>query len=345
MKLEESELWALARNVTLAYGDRQMRPVGKKHRPIDPMFAWAKRLFRMLHRWLQTGKFAHPRAHGGVKGRSCFTSAKEHLGHRYIWMRDAKDCYPSVTPDVFRKEMLALGFPAETGELLALLCTVRGSIPQGSPLSNDALNLFLWRVDQVMASFCGQRGVTYSRIVDDFVMSANDQNAGIAAPRLLEALLAQRGIRINETKRRKVGFQRREEKPLVHNILVHNRRGTTISDEHQTTALAAATRYVAACKSIQPDSLEALASKRRSLVGWIHYCRQAQFSPVLAVRRLLEAGDAVMRRKLRSLALSAHKGKWWVTTKKRNEPRRLAILWRRRAAASVVLKVFAPIGG
>ena len=311
-----------------------MRPAGKKHRPIDPMFGWSKKLFRTLHRWLQRQQFAHARAHGGVRGRSCFTSAQQHLGHRFFWTRDAENCYPSITPAAFHQEMLALGFPTDTAELLSLLATVRNSVPQGSPLSNDALNLFFWRVDQVLASFCGQYDLAFSRIADDFVISGNNRAAGFGATRLVERLLDERGIRVNEKKRRKSGFRLREEKPQVHSILVHNRRGTTISDEHRKTAIAAAERYLAACKSVQPDSLEALACKRQSVAGWMYYCRQAQFGPAIAVRRLLKAGDDVMRRKLTHLRLSAPKGKWWVVTKKRNEPRWLAMLWRRRVAIS-----------
>jgi hypothetical protein len=223
--------------------------------------------------------------------------------------------------------MIALKFNADTAELLTLICTLRGSLPQGSPLSNDALNLFFWRIDHVLSSFCGQKNLGYSRVSDDFHISGKNEDEGATATRLVEQCLAERGIQINERKRREGGFRRRDEKPKVHNILVHNRRGATICNEHRAEAIAVAERYLSGCKAVQPDSLEALALRRRTVTGWMHYCRQAQFSPARHIRRLLEAGDAAIRRKLKSLGISAYKSKWWLMTKKRNEPRRLAILW------------------
>src|SRR4051794_15482660 len=126
------------------------------------MLAKPKRMFKRLHAWFQANRLAHPAAHGGVRKRSCFTSARLHLA-RHTWTRDVADCFPSVSEELFRAELLALGFSAETAHILTRLCIVRGGIPQGSPISNDALNLYLWRVDQAMASYCGSMGLGYSR--------------------------------------------------------------------------------------------------------------------------------------------------------------------------------------
>ena len=333
MGLSLSELTALVDNVEVCFQDRQMRAVGKKHRPIDPMYRAPKKLFRKLHRWFQSNRLAHPSAHGGVKKRSCFTSAHRHLG-RHVWIRDAADCFPSITPKLFLAELLALGFLPESADILTRLCTVRGSIPQGSPISNDAVNLYFWRIDQAMASLCGSLGLAYSRVADDFVISGKNIRLGETAARRLERQLATKGIRVNMRKRNENGFQHRNDKPLVHNILTHNRRGTTISDEHRQKATELAERYVAACKSLHADSLEAVAYKRQKLTGWMYYFRQAEFGPARHVRRLLEVGDVIVRRKLRSLSISAHKGKWWLIRKNCNEARRLSCIWKKRMEAT-----------
>jgi len=334
--LSVSELAALIQDIEICFRDRQMRPAGKKHRPIDPMYRAPKKLFRKLHRWFQNTRLAHPSAHGGVKKRSCFTSALRHLGH-HVWIRDVADCYPSITPELFLAEMLALGFPPDTATILSRLCTVRGSIPQGSPLSNDALNLYFWRIHQAVASLCGSFGLAFGCVADDFVISGKNIRLGDTAVRFLERQLAEKGIRVNVKKRHQNGFQSRHDKPLVHNILVHNRRGTTICDEHRQEATKLAEQYVAACKSLQVESLEAVAYKRQRLTGWMHFCRQAAFGPARHIRRLLEAGDAAVLRKLKSVGISARKGKWWLMHKTRNEPRRLACIWRKRTGGDAAI--------
>jgi hypothetical protein len=252
-----------------------------------------------------------------------------------VWTRDASECYPSVTPEAFRAELRELGFRVDTALMLTMLCTVRGRIPQGSPVSGDALNLFLWRADQLLSSFCG-KFLSYTRSADDSVLSGKNRRLGDHAARLIERALAVRGIRVNEKKRKEHGRQSIFWHQHVHSIRVNNRLGTTISDSHRDTALAMADAYVAACKSVQPNSLEALAYKRSQLQGWLNYCLQAKFSPARHLRRLLDAGDQTIRRKLLRLGLSAYKGKWWLVNRKsrKNEPRRIAQLWRKKLCGS-----------
>ncbi len=330
MKMNVGELLRFAHNIEAFYKPPRKAWIGRKHRPIDALYKAPKRKLRLLHRWFQQQLLAHPRAHGGVVRRSCFTSADRHLGKRYDWIRDASDCYPSVTPKALQTELKALGFRHDTASLLTMLLTVRGHVPQGSPVSGDAINLFFWRIDQASASFCGQNHLGYTRVADDFVVSGNDRSSGFEAVLRIENELADRGIRVNKKKREKNGFQPNAGRQLVHSILVNRRRGTAVSPDHREAAIQIARKYVDACRSIQPDSIEGVAYKRSQLQGWMYYCRQATYSPALHLKKQLATGDRLVHRRLGSLKLVAYQNKWWLVTKKRNEPRRLANLWRRR---------------
>ena len=185
-----------------------------------------------------------------MKGRSCFTSATLHCGaNRIVWTRDASDCFPSVSPESFEAELLSLGFRQETAKLLTMLCTVRSRIPQGSPVSNDALNLYFYRVDGLLHSFCGSMHLAYSRVADDFVVSGKSLEPGEKAIGLVERELKKRGISINHNKKRKNGRQVKHQSRLVHNICVNSGRGTKLNPEHRTAITHTAESYVAACKS------------------------------------------------------------------------------------------------
>jgi hypothetical protein len=330
MKMAVGEMWRFAHNIGDYYKPPSKRWIGQKHRTIDALYKSPKKKLKLLHRWFQQKRLAHPCAHGGVVRRSCFTSAVCHLGNRYVWIRDCSDCYPSVTPESMQAELKAIGFRHETASLLTLLFTVRGHVPQGSPISGDAINLLFWRVDHDLASFCGRNNLAYTRVADDFVVSGKERDRGDEAVQRIEAGLANRGIKVNKKKRDRHGFQPNAGRQLVHSILVNRRRGTAISHGQREAAIQVATKYVEGCRSIQPDSIEGVAYKRSQLCGWMHYCRQATYSPALHLRKQLKVGDRLVQRRLRSLKLVPHQNKWWLITKKRNEPRRLANLWRRR---------------
>jgi len=207
-------------------------------------------------------------------------------------------------------------------------------LPQGSPISCDALNLFFWRLDQSVASAAGSGGLRYSRVADDFVLSGKAGGAGEAIASRIENELGNRGIRVNEKKKANGGFQSSSEDRRVHGISVSKRRGTAINREQAAQARKLADSYLAASKSVSCETIQALGQKRLSLAGWMYYCRQADFSPAKEIRQKLEAGDRRVLRKLRSLGITVNKNKWWLMSAKANEPRRLATLWKRRSDRS-----------
>ncbi|MEX1027040.1 MAG: reverse transcriptase domain-containing protein [Candidatus Paceibacterota bacterium] len=330
MQMTESEVWAFARNMDASFKPTRLQLVGKKERPIDAPYDAPKKKLKRLHRWFQERKLFHPAAHGSISGSSCFTSARRHLGKKFVWTRDATNCYPSVRPSVFKAELKRLGFRHDTASLMTLLCTLRGKIPQGSPTSGDALNLFFARADQHAASFAGANRLSHTRVADDFVVSGNSKASGDKVVRIIEEEVAARGININDKKRRESGFQPRSKPQLVHSIRVDNRRGTQISGDHHKIAIEVAASYVASCRGLQPQSLGATAAKRLRLHGYLHYFRQAKFSAAKHLRQQLNLGDRIVARKLNSLRISADKNKWWVVNRKRNEPKRITRIWESR---------------
>ena len=257
MKMTLTESIGFAHAFESNFRSTRIQTRNGKKRPIDAPYKSTKKKLKKLHRWFQKNRLFHPTAHGGVKGRSCFTSATLHCGaNRIVWTRDASDCFPSVSPESFEAELLSLGFRQETAKLLTMLCTVRSRIPQGSPVSNDALNLYFYRVDGLLHSFCGSMHLAYSRVADDFVVSGKSLEPGEKAIGLVERELKKRGISINHNKKRKNGRQVKHQSRLVHNICVNSGRGTKLNPEHRTAITHTAESYVAACKSAHSSSLE-----------------------------------------------------------------------------------------
>jgi hypothetical protein len=212
---------------------------------------------------------------------------------------------------------------------------VRGRIAQGSPVSSDALNFFLFDADRALYAASAKIGVRYGRTYDDMVMSVDSSDLAEWPGNAMRKQIQEHGLTINTRKLRKTGFQPRHKEQRVHNLVVTSRRGVRIPDEHAEKAVALANSYVRGSAVVDANSLEGLARKRASLVGWMHHCRQADFGPARHIRTLLDAGDRRVDRMLASIGLVPHRKKWWlVVNGGRNEPSRLARLWRSLRSAA-----------
>jgi len=338
MGLSLDKTWALAKNVDQCYKPRRMCWIGTKHRPIDALRKVPKQWFKRLHRFFQRERLYHRCAHGGVRKRSCFTSARLHVGQNFVWTRDASNCYPSITPRALFRELRSLGFRRDTAKLLTGLSTYQGAIPQGSPISGDVINLFFWRLNQAISSRAGKLGIRYGRVVDDFAFSGSRRCQADDLLEFLEAELSSRGITVNHSKKVELGVQDRSQELLVHNVSVSSPRGTSTNKCHRRTAFELAQKYLTASKSVSADSIQAVAARRRKLLGWISYSKQAEKSNFKALREHLRAGDRHVLERLRSLAIDSPKNKWWIVEArtKRDEPRRIARIWKKRLESAGV---------
>ena len=336
LPLSVDALWGIARSIHSS-ADAFYKPTRReqtkkgKLREIDEPKPFLKALLRREHSFIQEHLPAHKMAHGGVRGRSCFTSASTHKGRKYLIQRDIKDCYPSICTLALYRRLKRLGFRANTARLLSLLVTARGRVPQGSPTSSDALNLYLRDADQAILSLCGRLRCRASRVYDDFVISTDDPASVATVTRAIEREIAEHELQVNEAKRRRSGFLSPSKQQRVHNLEVKSRNGVGINRDQARVAIEAAESYVRTARCVSPDTLEVAARKRRKLTGYMGYCGQADYGPVKHLRRLLKQGDRLVCTRLLQAGIT-RKRKWWVISPSRNEPRRLERLWRSTGA-------------
>jgi hypothetical protein len=330
MEMNEAECWQFARTLGLRFTPTRICQIAGKVREIDSPFRYTKKKLRLLHSWLQSERAAHPIAYGGVRGKSCFKHAQKHLGKKFVWTRDISNCFPSVESGCFLRVLSELGFRDDTAQLLTMLCTLHGRIPQGSPVSNDALNLYMYSFDQWCSASAGRLKISVGRFSDDIVVSTSNKEVGDSFIRQIEEKLELLGFQINEKKRRKLGLQTRSAPQIVHSIRVDHPKGTAISWMHRSQAILLANKYLEACQRIQPDSLQSVARMRKRLEGYMYYCRQANISPAKHVHRQMQVGDRAINRKFSQLRISIAKNKWWLKTKKKDEPARLTRVWQTR---------------
>ncbi|NLX59555.1 MAG: hypothetical protein GXY74_10760 [Phycisphaerae bacterium] len=322
------ELWRLARNSKLLFKlPRQQRKKGGGFRVIYPPTKTHKPLLKRMARFLSRQIPVHSAAHGGVKGRSSFTSAAKHLGATVLVVRDIEECYPSIGPQALANALKRLGASPSLAKFLSSIMTVDGQIPQGGPLSSLALNLFFYRQDEHLHRKARRVRGAYTRLADDLVASVGDTETGAAMGREFDSAISSRHLRVNASKRAKKGLLGGDKLKEIHSLIVNSRRGLRPKDEHVQKALRFLQNYCRRCRSATPADLESLAYLRRVVCGWMYYMRQAARSPARHMRKQIHLADARVTQMLKKHAIQAKKNKWWVLSSKRNEPRRLAAQW------------------
>lgn len=324
----------VSRNQDLLFQTRVRRRVKGRVRDIDPPTSTGRRLLRRLHRFLQKHFKPADIVHGGAKGRSCFSSARIHVGQRHIVTRDVFRCYPSISRGAMHSALLRYGFWGDTANVLADLLTIRGCISQGSPVSGDALNIVFFDFDIALSKFADATGCRASRTYDDIIVSTNDPRTIRSVERFIEDELSRLGLTISRRKVKRHGLQHRtnpkRRPPKVHSLVVSKGRGVAINKEQREKALEVGTRFKAGCRVASADSLEALARLRMQVVGHMRYTGQADVGPVRNLRQLLGAGDRALLKRLRIAGIACSGKPWHYHHGDTNEPARLATLWRKR---------------
>ncbi len=328
-----AQLIKYANDTSLLYGERRKKVIKGKSRPIDPPTAVFKRLGRMLHRFLSRNYSLHHSVHGGAIGRSCFTAAARHLNRIHVITRDIAQCYPSIHMDMLFKQLSNYGFNPVTADLLCKLFLRDDQIPQGSPLSTDALNFFFYEFDARITKICRKHGGRVTRTYDDIVISTSNPNSVEFLANALEREIELYGLKINQKKKIENGLQTLKLKdfPKVHKLVLDPKKGVTIPQEQKRNALKHAEAYLRGCKCVSPNSLEGIARKRRIVMGHVSHMRQARSSNVRHVYQLVKQGDVLVRNVLQRNSIE-HKKKWWLITENEsschNEPRRVSEIWR-----------------
>lgn len=326
--LSTESTWAFARALPKQYLDKPKRWQGDKHRCLVDVRYPAKKRLQSLHSYFQSARLFHEFAHGGIRGRSSLKSSRIHAGRPFKWTLDVKNCFPSIGTEQLSNELNALGFREDVVSLLCLLFVRGKEIPQGSPLSTDAVNLFFWPIDSAIAATIRDCDVRYTRVTDDFVLSARNVESGSRVAKRLEQAIVLRGLVINDDKRKLVGFQARPDEQTVHGLSISAGAGISLARGEIQSVVEHAERYVASAKSASSESFESVAATRRSLAGKLNRCRQMDFAPSKHVARLLKAGDRHIAEILANARIDCKNNRWWHINKltKRNEPRRIAEL-------------------
>lgn len=145
----------------------------------DPLLKSVQR--NILHHCLdgrEVSSYAYAYRRGlGLKEHAAVHAAAGAAGGRrergrQILKLDIRNFFDNILfPRVYAFAFPAQLFPPAAAGLLAHLCCYYDRLPQGAPTSPAISNLVMKPFDESMGSWCGQRGILYTRYCDDLIFS------------------------------------------------------------------------------------------------------------------------------------------------------------------------------
>ncbi len=199
MEAPLDDLWRATRRARRDGYSPFVLTLGSKKRVISAPRAWLKSLQSSLYEKVLL-RFPVSDSVYSKRGRDVVLNAQQHLGRPHMVVLDIKDCFPSTTHSVVAAALERSGLEPSAASLVTRLATAKGVLPQGPPTSPHVLNLVLHPVDDALSMLAGQFSATYTRYMDDLCFSADQPLGNLVRP--AAAILAARGYRINQKKRR-----------------------------------------------------------------------------------------------------------------------------------------------
>jgi RNA-directed DNA polymerase len=157
---------------------------------------------RILSKVIKPG----PSSHGGIRGKSIKSNAESHLGNVYAYQTDIANFFPSIHRDRVRSVLQNCVGSRDVAELLAQLVTLDDHLALGLVTSPILAEAVIQSVDTRISGACLERGLTYSRFVDDICISGSFSIEKSGIPSMVRRILQENGFQIRAEKDRFVSL-------------------------------------------------------------------------------------------------------------------------------------------
>ena len=113
----------------------------------------------------------------GRQGKSYLDNAKKHKSPTMILSEDITRFFDSIKQEYVEQLFkYFFRFPPDVSQTLSQLCTLDGSLVQGSPISGDIANLIFHEKEPSVVRLAASLGLKYSRYYDDIYVSSATTN-------------------------------------------------------------------------------------------------------------------------------------------------------------------------
>lgn len=225
--------------------------------------------------------------HGSISGCDFISNARIHEGSVTVVTEDIKGFFDHITEEhAYAVWRHFFRFGEAPAELLTRLVTNGGRVYQGTPTSSYLANLVFWNTEPRLVEAMADRGLRYSRFVDDITIShpetiSNDEKSWAVAQ--VYGMLGERGfkpardkhailngrasrtiMRVNVNQHVTITqAERRQVRAMVHRLEQRVRSGENTPEVHQ--ALASTLGKIGRIQRLHPDYAHQLRVRARAV--------------------------------------------------------------------------------
>lgn len=265
LSLEEPVLLSVAEGANRSYRSVPPKP-GSTRQTFDALGLLKEIHSRIKVRFFEKVVFPDY-LHGSLKGCDYVTNASLHTNKQILICEDIQSFFPSVTAARVEDVWCGFfGFSAEVARLLTKLTTKDGALPQGAIPSSYLANLVLWRDEPLLQAKLAAQGITYSRYVDDMVMSSTTYLTKGKQTKVIAqvyGMLRKNGL---SAKRKKHDVFSATE-PMIATKLVVNKKPSLNQKKRSQVRAQVRQLEVAHAAGGDADSIRQLANKAAQQVG------------------------------------------------------------------------------
>jgi RNA-directed DNA polymerase len=159
------------------------------------------------------------------KGKSVVTNAKFHTKQKMVLNMDIEKYFDNIKSESISTFFSGLGYNNEVSKILAALCTLNGSLPQGSPTSPALSSLLTINLDEKLFSYSREWGLRYSRYADDITMSGTFHSGTIISG--VKNILNEFDFTTNDLKTK---IKRQHQRQMVTGVVVNRKLSVKKND-------------------------------------------------------------------------------------------------------------------
>jgi len=226
--------------------------------------------------------------HGSLKGCDYVTNASLHTNKQILICEDVKKFFPSVSANRVEDVWCGFfGFSPEVARMLTQLTTKDGVLPQGAIPSSYLANLILWRHEPLLHAKFAERGIVYSRYVDDMAMSSAhhlDKETQTWIIAQVYGMLRKVGLKAGREKHEIFSATQ----PMIATKLIVNRKPSLSSKKRSQVRSQVRQLEMAQASGAPPETVRELANKaaqRAGQLGRFHTTQAAKLKERVKVVR------------------------------------------------------------
>jgi RNA-directed DNA polymerase len=155
------------------YRDFQIKKKNGKLRNISEPLPSLKEIQIWILENILSNVIVSPFAKAYRKKVGIIENLKFHKNQAKVYTLDLRDFFPSIKTHSVEAIFKSLGYSNLISNLLAKLCTRGNSLPQGAPTSPNLSNIYFKNTDNIIANYCLENKIKYTRYADDLSFSGD----------------------------------------------------------------------------------------------------------------------------------------------------------------------------